>query len=237
MAPEALERILDAVGKKFVPADLNRAALMDDLEHAAREFRLGQHYRKAPAEKQEKLKRMARYAQMLINALRDDDVARIALEALPDNVRRAMLASNFDLTDFFAALVEAPEGKTLEPDERKLSQRLVAALSTLVEAPTQHMRGRDKLTALKRSMGVGDASAFRWLVGVTFPEIYERHFKRMAGVSRNAAAKVRGPYVRFVKAALSELGISKSGKPYKPETIAAALHGEKQGPRELKNTI
>ena len=209
---------------------------MDDLEHAAREFRLGQHYRKAPAEKQEKLKRMARHAQMLINDLRDDDVARIALEALPDNVRRAMLASNFDLTDFFAALVEAPEWQTLEPDERKLSQRLIAALSTLVQAPTQHV-GHNKLTALKRSMGVGDASAFERLAGVTLPEIYERHLKRTAGVSRNAAAKVRGPYVRFATATLSELGISKSGKPYKPETVAAALHGKNRDPQELKNTI
>jgi hypothetical protein len=57
-----------------------------------------------------------------------------------------------------------------------------------------------------------------WLSGVSLPLVYERHFLRRAGRSRNAEGDPTGPMVDFVDAALIELG-----RPYARESIVRAF--------------
>lgn len=211
MAPESLERILDALGKRFIPADLDRTGLANDLECAAIEYRLGKRWRKRPADLQKKLERTARYAQKVIDELKDDTAARIALEALPEDVRGALLASGFDLSDL---------------------------LGSLVLAPALHEHELDKISALKQLVDVGNSSAVQWLAGVTLPEIYQRHFRRKGKRSRDNGGPASGPYIRFVSAVLGEFSITKSDKPYSVETIDAAVgHGGIRRQNTTKNTI
>jgi hypothetical protein len=61
-------------------------------------------------------------------------------------------------------------------------------------------------------------SELEWLMGVSFPLVYERHFLRRAGRSRNAKGEPSGPMVRFIEATLKELGL-----PRKRESIVRAF--------------
>jgi hypothetical protein len=62
-------------------------------------------------------------------------------------------------------------------------------------------------------------SVFEWLAGVSLPLVYERHFLRHAGRSRNAEGNASGPMVRFIEASMRELGVKK----FKPESINRAF--------------
>jgi hypothetical protein len=57
-----------------------------------------------------------------------------------------------------------------------------------------------------------------WLAGVSLPLVYERHFLRRAGRSRNVKGDPTGPMVDFIDAALKELGL-----PYARESIVRAF--------------
>jgi hypothetical protein len=61
-------------------------------------------------------------------------------------------------------------------------------------------------------------SLFEWMAGVSLPLVYERHFLRRAGRSRNAKGEPSGPMVRFIEATLKELGL-----PGKRESIVRAF--------------
>jgi hypothetical protein len=61
-------------------------------------------------------------------------------------------------------------------------------------------------------------SQLEWLTGVSLPLVYERHFGRRAGRSRNVKKEVGGPAVRFIEAVLGELGLK-----YKRESIVRAF--------------
>jgi hypothetical protein len=60
---------------------------------------------------------------------------------------------------------------------------------------------------LSRDMKGRRPSVFEWLAGVSLPLVYERHFLRSAGRSRNAKSEPSGPMVRFIEATLRELGL------------------------------
>src|SRR5262249_49172793 len=77
-------------------------------------------------------------------------------------------------------------------------------------------------------------STKEWLAGKKLPEIFERHFLKRAGISRDSDAKggprkADGPYIRFAVAALQELKITNGGVPYSGETIARALTDVRAG--------
>lgn len=65
-------------------------------------------------------------------------------------------------------------------------------------------------------------SAIEWLVGKHLPPIFAKHFGEVA-TPRRSDGSCDTPYVRFVLAALPEVGIFNNGKAYAPETIARAL--------------
>jgi hypothetical protein len=64
----------------------------------------------------------------------------------------------------------------------------------------------------------GNPSANEWLAGVELPCVFEEHFHREPGGSRNKAGKVGGPCVRFIEATMRELG-----RPYDPASILRAM--------------
>jgi hypothetical protein len=68
-------------------------------------------------------------------------------------------------------------------------------------------------------------SSFEWLVGAHLPAIYEKFFDQQAGISRHRKKhSVKGPFLRFAKATLLELGVErKKGEAYADETISRAF--------------
>jgi hypothetical protein len=89
------------------------------------------------------------------------------------------------------------------------------ALESTLQALAEKWRSKADLpVALKGRR----PSELEWLAGVSFPLIYERHFLRRAGRSRDKEGQPDGPMVRFIEATLKELGIS-----YSRESIVRAF--------------
>ena len=61
-------------------------------------------------------------------------------------------------------------------------------------------------------------TAKEWLAGVMLPLVFEMHFPRHAGRSRGKGGAPSGPMVRFISAAMKELGL-----PYSDESIVKAF--------------
>ena len=108
----------------------------------------------------------------------------------------------------------------------KLAQRLEAAITPSGPEPEW---GREAASQIAEELHLNKRSAFEWLVGVKLPRIFEKFFRKSAGFSRGTAPKAGGPYIRFAEQALIELGITKSGKPYKAEAIAKARADARKG--------
>ena len=88
------------------------------------------------------------------------------------------------------------------------------ALESSLRLLAQNWRSKADLPVALKDRRPSD---LEWLAGVSFPLIYERHFLRRAGRSRNRG-EPDGPMVRFIEATLKELGIS-----YRRESIARAF--------------
>ena len=72
--------------------------------------------------------------------------------------------------------------------------------------------------------GVGKVSAFEDLVGLMLKTTFENHFGQRAKYVRDRISdEVTGEFIDFVQAALKELKITKLGRPYSRNSIAAAL--------------
>jgi hypothetical protein len=79
----------------------------------------------------------------------------------------------------------------------------------------------EKLTTV---LGVRRVSTFENLVGLMLRSTFELHFKVPAGYTNDEInEEVRGAFIDFAEAALTELGITNSGAPYSRRSIAAAL--------------
>jgi hypothetical protein len=64
-----------------------------------------------------------------------------------------------------------------------------------------------------------DATPLKYLITITLADVYEQHFRKRPGRSRSRdGSTIYGPYVRFVRAVLAEIGESAS-----PETIDTYL--------------
>jgi hypothetical protein len=73
-------------------------------------------------------------------------------------------------------------------------------------------------------LGVQQVSAFENLVGLMLRSTFELHFKVAAGYTNDDfGEEVRGAFIDFTEAALTELGITYFGAPYSRRSIAAAL--------------
>ena len=66
------------------------------------------------------------------------------------------------------------------------------------------------------------------IVGIRLRKIFERHFKKRAGLGREvrqgSSAKPNSPFIRFARATLREFGINqRNGQPYSLEAIYRAF--------------
>jgi hypothetical protein len=102
-----------------------------------------------------------------------------------------------------------------EGNPRDAVSRLTVAVRTIIENREPLQRGRDPALFLGRS-------TFEFFVGVALAKIFEKYFKRSAGISR-VSNGVDGPFIRFAFQALIELGFKNKGRPYSHEAIAKAL--------------
>ena len=77
----------------------------------------------------------------------------------------------------------------------------------------------------KAVLGMGQVSGFENLVGTMLRFTFKRHFPKIpAGYTTDDVnEEVRGAFIDFAEAALTELGITYSGAPYSRRSIAAAL--------------
>jgi hypothetical protein len=91
-------------------------------------------------------------------------------------------------------------------------------LVEMIDAMTG-MQGRpgDLAERTKAKLGV-TGSALQWLTGTLLPDVYLKHFREKARISRSSDGTLGGPYVRFARQVLAEAKIDCSD-----ETIASAL--------------
>jgi hypothetical protein len=75
------------------------------------------------------------------------------------------------------------------------------------------------------SFGVGEGSAFEVLVGRWLKDAFEKYFRQRATYVRDRETDdpPDGPFIDFAEAALAEMKVTKGGKPYSRNSIAAAL--------------
>jgi hypothetical protein len=109
--------------------------------------------------------------------------------------------------------------------------RLMKAVDRAVQ---DRSAGDKKLAGSQLVKNFNDRSPFEWLVGERLPQVFERHFKRPAGLSRTKG-KLGGPYIRFVRQVLIELDITKNGRPFTDEAIGKALTKARAGPEPRQN--
>ena len=100
---------------------------------------------------------------------------------------------------------------------------LLPQLSLLVKSIDAIKERQEKprviVERVKKRLGTS-YSAMQWLTGVLLPLVFSKHFRRPAKISRdpNARGALGGPYIRFARQVIVELGLECSD-----ETIASAL--------------
>jgi hypothetical protein len=193
-----IQRILRAVGTRYVPPDLDRERLAADLSRAVFGYEVRRLFQHPPTEQavRERLKRLAEAVDGLDKELptRRNRLHWELLNIL-DNEEGA---SHGSLAKFYAHL--------------HWLKMLVARVRT---------RDKAVITPLSKEPW----GAEYWLFGEELPTIFARHFGRKAGRSRPRPGKAAtGPYIRFALAVADLLGVRKStGQPYGAETIVKAL--------------
>jgi len=167
------------------------AELHDDLEMAARDYEMAQAWRDACATAPTKgLEAAAKAALRLKKSLDDPRVW--------DAIRSQLITA------------ECP---------RESLDRLIEAIDAARKPPEpQPEWAADTVAEIADYLAVNNHSALTVLLGKLLPEVFEKHFRARAGLSRASQGALGGPYVRFARATLKELQIS-----CKDETIARAL--------------
>ena len=195
VSDQEIERILDLVGAKYVPAVLDRNQLAADLSRAAVAYPVAKLFQDPPSEEdvQERLGRLQKAIDVLY-------------KELPTGGSRL----DWELLN----ILDNSEGVSHGSVSRFCAHLLW--FRTLVERT--RARGNTVITPrVKEPFG-----AEYWLFGQELPTTFARHFRRNAGYSR--LRKASGPYVRFALAVGDVLGVRKStGEAYGPETIAKAI--------------
>jgi hypothetical protein len=118
-----------------------------------------------------------------------------------------------DSDPHISAAINQARGVRLSP-AKELLLELIVLESSLVKLEA-NWRDKADLPVDLRSRR---PSELEWLAGVSLPLVYERHFSRRAGRSRNSKGRPSGPCVKFVEATLEELSL-----PYEPESIMRAF--------------
>ncbi len=205
LGPESADRVLAAVGKHFVPLELDS----NPIFHEIRSEQLLRHlkwcaiwYRDAVEFSSSKLEKdqIHRLTKIRNMAIRLYDL-------LSDDSRR-----------FLSRLLPPSEGAP-GADVKRLIEAVDRQLAA--ERESGH-RGSYKDS-------FRDCSAFEWLAGKHLPLVYKHIFCKDPGFSRSASQQPDGPYIRFAEKVLDELKIKNGIKRYSREAIARALSDARAG--------
>jgi hypothetical protein len=199
--PEAVTRIVDQVGSKYTPSNLDRQGLRHDLGWA------GTWYGTRVSLRDE--------------AKRDRRI-EAALKAAKRFQQKLAKLEYGDLPQILEYLPKTDRLKEDSPFVKKL-QRFIAQADAALKTPRDPGWAKDSVAQLAKELHLGERSPLEWLAGVELPKIFEKHFGRPARISRDKNGAVGGPFVRFAAAALKELKIQNKDKPFAAETIADAL--------------
>jgi hypothetical protein len=212
----AIARILQATGK--CSSNLDRAEFWSDLVHCVGRFRLRSTYGKASyiCARTKRLNEISKHAKELARLLRDDEANE---NIIGDNWREILPR---DMTSF---------------------RECVEILYWLLNKDLRHLWKkrspddlRNHLVMFDKSYG-GGVSAFEWLAGTELPSVFRKFFGEKPKFSRTEQGQPAGPFIDFVLAVLREFNVKNQGKPYKAETVAAALTNARVGrPRRLGKT-
>jgi len=196
----AVDRILDAVGKRHWPATLNRETLTADLERVAQIYPIWHSLDHRPSDRAtlERIERVNSTARRLDKLLPAPDCST---GQNGDPLMRLLLTAVDDGCDV-SRIRDA-----------------IAGVSLIVARSDKILRGF-------RGLGWrGRRSAESWLISEALPKIYEGHFARPFRISRDKATRQpSGPGIRFVVSVLSVMGVvTRDRKPYGPAAVEPYL--------------
>jgi len=209
----AVARLLQATGK--CSNNLDRAEFWSDLERCIAEFRLRSTYGKASfmRERQERFRAIHKHSKELTHLLRADEADE---NIIGDNWR-----------EIFPRDMLSP---------RKFAGILYGLLEDLKhlwkESPSHSLRNH--IAMFEKDYG-GGVSAFEWLAGTALPKVFKKFFAEPS-FSRSEYEPT-GRFIHFALAVLTEFKITNRGKPYRPETIAAALTKARAGRPRRKGKV
>jgi hypothetical protein len=205
---EAIGRILAAVGRGYIPPELDRKALCADIADAYHSRRCA--FDLADGSKaQDQLKQLRR--------IRKTAEKLASLLSAADITVNATIATCLDKITPPWAKIAPPMGSPAAPKPvEQLDQwlRAIAMAEGLRERRAAKWRTGHKHDPDLRGRRVTEKE---WLAGVSLPLVFEWHFRERAGRSRSKAGKPSGPMVRFIGATMKELGL-----PYDAESIMRA---------------
>jgi hypothetical protein len=199
----AVERILAAVGEKFIPPDLDKQKLVTDLASCLATYSSAVQRRsdKPTKDRIHRLKSIQEAAERLQKQLVPDDVwdwsdRYSECELLQMEVKDLIRSLDLEIADLNFELQWGPDWREASP--RSLLDR---------------WRAR---------------SPFEWVAGHYLREVFETHFRTQATFHRRKGVP-DSPAIRFIEQALIELKITKSGRAYTRESIAKALSDARSG--------
>jgi len=204
-------RILQAAGK--CSSNLDRAEFWSDLVRCVAEFRLRSTYGKASfiRARTNRFSAIHKHTKELARLLRDDEAEE---DVIGDNWREIL-----------------PKDM---PSPREFAKILYGLLDTDLKHLWEESPDRlQKHIAMVEKDHGGGVSAFEWLAGTALPSVFKKFFGNPS-FSRTTEQGPKGPFIRFALAVLCEFKITNQGKPYRAETVAAALTKARAGrPRRL----
>jgi len=204
----AVERILAAVGAKFVPADLDKQKLGKDLASCFTVYSSAVQRRsdKPTKDRIDQLQSIQKAANRLEEQLMPDDV--------------------WDWSDRYS------ECEYLQSEVQHLIKRLDSEIEDLTFELEWGPDWREAIRLNVSPRTLADRwkarSPFEWIAGHYLPEVFRTHFGTRATFHRRKGVP-EGPAIRFIEQALTELRITKSGRPYSREYIAKTIGNVRAG--------
>jgi len=216
-----LDRLLNAVGRDYVPDDLDRGALGKAIEGSYEQSKLIAQWRSGPRARGrlKQVKRICKAAESLVSALKDSGDAFELIARVYQKDRSFSLEAAFDKRIAVKGPLAATIGrvpavpKTVIPG----TSRLAANINEFVILIQEIERSFELLAREFAAHGSWPTAA-EWLGGAALPCVYEEHFHKSPGRSWGRDGKADGPCVRFIKATMTEMAV-----PYEPSSIIRTM--------------
>jgi hypothetical protein len=198
----AVERILAAVGEKFIPPELDKQNLATDLASCFKQYSYAVERRseKRTKDRIRRLKSIQKPATQLVRQLVQDSI--------------------WDWSDTYS------ECEYLQTEVQMLINRLGSEIENLTFELNWGPNWREAIRLNVSPRALADSwkarSPFEWMAGHYLPDLFRTHFGTKPTFHRRKGVP-DSPAIRFIEGSLAELRITKSGRPYSRESIAKAL--------------